>query len=152
MSEQASFFVRLALAGALAAYALGLTPDPGGGGGSVPPAEPYSGYMSGVHSASRSMEENDRYVMSQAFKTGGDMLAADKRDLVNGTEKAQEFVFGILSFSYNGVGQPVNKYPEVADAIEAELRKVYGDEVKNLSPSEKQAIIEALREIGKAVR
>ena len=148
-----STMFRLVLALGLAAYALGYVPEGGGGGDVVvPPAEDYSGYMNDVHSASRSMDEKDRYVMSQAFTTGGDMLAADKRELVDGTEEAQEFVFGILSFSYNGVGQPVQKYPAVADAIEAELRKVYGDEVKKLSPSEKQAIIEALREIGKAVR
>jgi len=151
MNGNAGFFIRIALALGLAAYALGLT-DGGGGGGKPAPSEPYAGSMTAVHEASQSMQPDDRAVMSEAFSTGGDMLSADKRDLVNTTEIAQDFVFGILSFSYNGVGQPVEKYPAVADAIEAELRKVYGDEITSLSPSQKDEIVRTLKEIGKAVR
>ena len=142
--------IRLVLALGLAAFALGLTAGPSPDGPS--PAGPYSGPMQSVHAAAIAMSEPDRYVMSQAFTTGSKMLAADKKDLVSTTEHAQDFVFGILSFSYNGVGQPVNKYPTVADAIEAELRKVYGDDIKNLSSSEKQEIVNCLAEIGRAVR
>lgn len=144
--------IRIVLAVGIAAYALGLTDGPGGGDPAIPAAEEYTGYMSGVHSASRSMEEKDRYVMSAAFDTGSNMLGADKRDLVDNTNTAQDFVFAILSFSYNGVGQPIQKYPAVADAIQEELTKVYGDEIKKLEPSEKSRIVDVLKEIGKAVR
>lgn len=151
MNGNASFFIRMALAVGLAAYALGLT-DGGGGGSKPAPSGPYEGPMTSLHEVSRTMADADRAVMSEAFSTGGDMLSADKRNLVDTTEVAQDFVFGILSFSYNGVGQPVEKYPAVADAIETELRAVYGDEIKNLSPSEKDEIVRTLKEIGKAVR
>ena len=150
MNGNASFVIRIVLALGLAAYALGLAD--GGGGGKPAPSEPYTGSMTAVHSAAESMQPDDRAVMSEAFSTGGDMLSADKRNLVDTSEVAQDFVFGLLSFSYNGVGQPVEKYPTVADAIETELRKVYGDEVKSLSPSEKDEIVRTLKEIGKAVR
>ena len=151
MNGNASFFIRVVLALGLAAYALGLT-DGGGGGGKPAPSEPYTGSMTDVHQAAQLMQPEDRAVMSEAFDTGGDMLSADKKNLVDTTEIAQDFVFGILSFSYNGVGQPVEKYPTVADAIETELRAVYGDEIKNLSPSEKDEIVRTLKEIAKAVR
>jgi hypothetical protein len=150
MNGNASFVIRIVLALGLAAYALGLTD---GGGGSKPaPSGPYEGQMTSLHDVSRSMADMDKAVMSEAFSTGGDMLAADKKGLVDTTEVAQDFVFGILSFSYNGVGQPVEKYPAVADAIEAELRKVYGDEITSLSPSQKDEIVRTLKEIAKAVR
>ena len=153
MNGNASFFIRIVLAIGLAAYALGLTDGGGGGGGSKPaPSGPYTGSMTSLHEVSRSMADQDKVVMSEAFSTGGDMLSADKRNLVDTTEVAQDFVFGILSFSYNGVGQPVEKYPTVADAIETELRAVYGDEVKSLTPSEKDEIVRTLKEISKAVR
>ena len=150
MNGNASFFIRMVLAIGLAAYALGLTD--GGGGGKPAPSGPYTGSMTSLHEVSRSMADQDKAVMSEAFSTGGDMLSADKRNLVDTTEVAQDFVFGILSFSYNGVGQPVEKYPTVADAIETELRAVYGDEVKSLTPSEKDEIVRTLKEISKAVR
>ena len=152
MNGNASFFIRIVLAIGLAAYALGLTDGGGGGGGKPAPSGPYTGSMTSLHEVSRSMADQDKVVMSEAFSTGGDMLSADKRNLVDTTEVAQDFVFGILSFSYNGVGQPVEKYPTVADAIETELRAVYGDEVKSLTPSEKDEIVRTLKEISKAVR
>ena len=105
MNGNASFFIRVVLALGLAAYALGLTD--GGGGGKPAPSEPYAGAMTDVHQAAQLMQPEDRAVMSEAFYTGGDMLSADKKNLVDTTEVAQDFVFGILSFSYNGVGQPV---------------------------------------------
>ena len=151
MNGNASFVIRIVLALGLAAYALGLT-DGGGGGSKPAPSGPYEGQMTSLHDVSRSMADMDKAVMSEAFSTGGDMLAADKKGLVDTTEVAQDFVFGILSFSYNGVGQPVEKYPAVADAIEAELRKVYGDEITSLSPSQKDEIVRTLKEIAKAVR
>ena len=55
MNGNASFFIRVALALGLAAYALGLT-DGGGGGGKPAPSEPYTGSMTAVHSAAESMK------------------------------------------------------------------------------------------------
>lgn len=139
--------VRAVIAAGVIWYALnsGGSPLPG-------PVAPYSGSLTNVHSSSRSMAAKDREVMSEAFRTASDMLEADKRDLVSDTQKAQDYVIGVLSFSYVGVGKPAAKYPAVAEAIEAELQKVYGSEVKKLSPSEKQQIVDVLDEIGKAVK
>ena len=75
----------------------------------VVPVEPYVGSMTGVHQASRSMEEQDRIWLSDAFKAGGDMVNADGRGLIADTEKAQSFVVGILSFDFNGVFKPSAK-------------------------------------------
>jgi len=139
--------VRLAIAAGIAYYALS-----GGGGDSLPVmTDAYSGSMTALHSSSRSMDSHDRAVMSAAFTTASDMLAADQRNIVSDTQKAQDFVVGVLSFSYVGVGQPATKYPMVADAVEAELKKIYGDDIKPLTSSEKQRVVEVLDEIGRAL-
>ena len=133
----------------------------GGDGGPRPPkpepvpcvvVEPYVGSMTGVHQASRSMEEQDRIHMSDAFKAGGDMVNADGRGLIADTEKAQSFVVGILSFDYNGVFKPSAKYPALADSIEAELVKCIGDDIAPMSDADRTKFANCLTEIGKATR
>ena len=139
--------IRFVIAAGIIYYAL-----TGGGRDSLPVMpDAYSGSMAALHSSSRSMDSHDRAVMSAAFTTASDMLAADQRNIVSDTQKAQDFAVGVLSFSYVGVGQPATKYPMVADAVEAELKKAYGDEVKALTSSDKQRIVEVLDEIGRAV-
>ena len=118
----------------------------------VVPVEPYTGPMTGVHQASRSMEEQDRIWLSDAFTAGGDMAAADSRGLLSDSEKSQSFVVGILSFDFNGVFKPSAKYPALADAIEVELVKCLGDEIRPLSDSDRTAFANCLKEIGKATR
>ena len=133
----------------------------GGDGGPRPPkpepvpcvvVEPYTGPMTGVHSASRSMEEQDRIWLSDAFKAGGDMVNADGRGLIADTEKAQSFVVGILSFDYAGVFKPSAKYPALADSIEAELVKCIGDDIAPMSNADRSKFANCLTEIGKATR
>ena len=114
--------------------------------------EPYNGPMTGLHQTSRSMESQDRIWLSDAFTAGSDMAAADGRGLIADTEKAQSFVVGILSFDYNGVFKPSAKYPSLADAIEVELVKCIGDEIKPLSDAERASFANCLKEIGKATR
>ena len=133
----------------------------GGDGGGRPPkpepvpcvvVEPYTGPMTGVHQASRSMEEQDRIWLSDAFTAGGDMAAADSRGLLADSEKSQSFVVGILSFDFNGVFKPSAKYPALADAIEVELVKCLGEDIRPLSDSDRTAFANCLKEIGKATR
>ena len=114
--------------------------------------EPYVGSMTGVHQASRSMEEQDRIWLSDAFKAGGDMVNADGRGLIADTEKAQSFVGGILSFDYAGVFKPSAKYPALADSIEAELVKCIGDDIAPMSDADRTKFANCLTELGKAIR
>ena len=90
--------------------------------------------------------------MSDAFTAGGDMAAADSRGLLADSEKSQSFVVGILSFDFNGVFKPSAKYPALADAIEVELVKCLGDDIRPLSDSDRTAFANCLKEIGKATR
>lgn len=117
-----------------------------------PPSGPYTGPMSSLHSESRSMEERDREAMSLTFASGADMIAADKRALIDRTDEAQTFTIGILSFGYQGIAPPIKAYPSVSSAVEQELNKVIGDEIKTMSSSDRKAFEDCLREIGKAVR
>ena len=114
--------------------------------------EPYTGPMTGLHQTSRSMEDQDRIWLSDAFTAGGDMVAADSRGLIADTEKAQSMVVGILSFDYNGVFKPSAKYPSLADAIEAELVKCIGDDIAPTRDADRSKFASCLTEFGKATR
>ena len=151
-----SDLIRYAVVLATLAYLFG-----GDGGGPRPPkpepvpcvvVEPYVGSMTGVHQASRSMTDQDRIWLSDAFKAGGDMVNADGRGLIADTEKAQSFVVGILSFDYAGVFKPSAKYPALADSIEAELVKCIGDDIAPMSNADRSKFANCLTEIGKATR
>ena len=118
----------------------------------VVPVGPYTGPMTGLHQTSRSMEDQDRIWLSQAFTAGGDMVAADSRVLIADTENAQSMVVGILALDYNGVFKPSAKYPTLADAIEAELVKCIGDDIAPMSDADRSKFGNCLTEIGKATR
>ena len=133
----------------------------GGDGGPRPPkpepvpcvvVEPYVGSMTGVHQASRSMTEQDRIWLSDAFEAGGNMVNADGRGLIADTEKAQSFVVGILSFDFNGVFKPSAKYPALADSIEAELVKCIGSDIAPMSDADRTKFANCLTELAKAIR
>ena len=140
-----SDFIRFALGAALIWYVLSASPSPS-------PSGPYTGPYTSIHQASRSMEENDRINMSEAFLAGGDMVAADKRNLLDNTQEMQDYLIGLLTFDYNGLAKPSNKYPEVAQSLEAELRKTIGTDVKTADAALKQEYINFLKEAGKALR
>jgi hypothetical protein len=153
---KSSDLIRYAVVLATLAYLFG-----GDGGGPRPPkpepcvvvpVEPYTGPMTGVHSASRSASDDDRILISDAFKAGGDMAAADSRGLIADTQKAQDFVIGILMFDVNGVFKTSAKYPALADAIEAELVKCIGSDVAPMSDADRSKFANCLKEIGKATR
>ena len=112
----------------------------------------YTGTMTALHQTSRSMEEQDRVWLSDAFTAGGDMVAADSRGLIADTEKAQSMVVGILSFDYNGVFKPSSKYPALADGIEAELVKCIGSDIAPMSDADRSEFGNCLTEIGRATR
>ena len=133
----------------------------GGDGGPRPPkpepvpcvvVEPYVGSMTGVHQASRSMTEQDRIWLSDAFEAGGNMVNADGRGLIADTEKAQSFVVGILSFDFNGVFKPSAKYPALADSIEAELVKCIGSDIAPMSDADRTKFANWLTELAKSIR
>ena len=151
-----SDLIRYAVVLATLAYLFG-----GDGGGPRPPkpepvpcvvVEPYTGPMTGVHQASRSMTDQDRIWLSDAFKAGGDMVNADGRGLIADTEKAQSFVVGILSFDYAGVFKPSAKYPALADSIEAELVKCIGSDIVPMSNADRTKFANCLTELAKAIR
>ena len=127
----------------------GVKPEP------EPPApiiEPYTGSMTGLHQTSRSMAPEDREVLADAFDIGGDMVKADARGLIKTTEKAQDFVVGLLEFDYNGIYKPTQRYPSLADAVQGELEKCLGDEIKPMDASDRSRFAACLDEMGRAIQ
>lgn len=125
-------------------------------GGGIPSgpslSAPYAGPMGSLHSASRSMAPKDREELSAALAAGGDALAADSRGLVSTTAAAQRYVAALLEFSYNGMGKPSSKYPAVAEALSAEMRKTVGEVDQSLDAAGRARLAEALREAGRAAK
>lgn len=143
-----SDIVRFAIGGAILYFALGgSSPVP-----SVVPSGPYSGPYAAIHSAAQSMEKKDRQNMAAAFAAGGDMVAADKRNLLDNTQEFQDYFIGLVTMNYGGMAKPSQKYPALADALEAELRKVIGSDIKAADAGEKQKFIDFLREAGRALQ
>ena len=148
--ENNGFLFRLAIVAGIGWFLLnGQPPAPGP---TPPPSSEYAGPMMGVHVAAREMPDDARAAMSYAFDTGADMLRADVTGLVKNTDVAQEYALAFLTFSYNGIGKPIAKYPATADAIETELAKVYGTDIVPVDAAKRSAIAAAFDEIGKAVR
>lgn len=145
--------IRVAIVLATLGYVFG-----GGGGGKPdpePPApivEPYTGSMTGLHQTSRSMAPEDREVLADAFDAGGDMVNADGRGLIKTTEKAQDFVVGLLEFDYNGIYKPTQKYPTLADGVQTELEKCIGSDIKPMDAADRSRLASCLKEMGRAVR
>jgi len=150
MNDNNGFVVRLAIVAGIGWYLVNGANVPDAG--PTPSNEAYSGSMMSVHVASREMSDPDRAAMSYAFDTGADMLRADVTGLVKDTDVAQEYALAFLTFSYNGIGKPITKYPTTADAIEAELSKVYGPDIVPVDAAKRAEIAAAFDEIGKAVR
>lgn len=143
-----SDIVRFAIGGAILYFALGgSSPVP-----SVVPSGPYSGPYAAIHSAAKSMEKKDRENMAQAFAAGGAMVAADKRNLLDNTQEASDYLVGLLTFDYGGLAKPSTKYPGLADAIESEFQKAIGTDIKAMDSSAKQKFIDFLNETGRALQ
>lgn len=141
-----AFLVRLAVVGAILGYVFN------DGGEKTTPSEPYTGPYTAIHSAAQSMEKNDRANMSQAFTAGHDMVSADKRNLLDNTQEASDYMVGLLTFDYGGLAKPSQKYPALADAIEAEFQKAVGTDIKGMDASAKQKFIDFLKETGRALQ
>lgn len=136
----------------VAAACLGIAFAGGIAGQRKPQPAAYTGSMKAVHDAAETMAPSDRAVLSEAFLASSEMLASDSLGLVGTTEELQRFVWGCLEFSYIGVGEPSKKYPAVAQAIVAELKKAAGDEVVPLTPEKRGTAAAALAEVASAVR
>ena len=80
------------------------------------------------------------------------MVAADKRNLLDNTQEASDFLVGLLTFNYNGIQQPAKKYPGLASSIEAEFQKAIGTDIKGMDSSAKQKFIDFLKETGRALQ
>jgi len=142
-----SSMFRLLISVAIILYALGIIP------GNLPqPSPPYRGPYTALHSASRSMDRGDREALSEAFASGSRMLSNDKMDLIDKTDEAQRFVWGILEFDYQSIGQPKSSYPNVADAIEDIVSKQVGSESKSFSAADKRKLADALDDISEAIK
>jgi hypothetical protein len=116
------------------------------------PAAEYSGPMKAVNEAAAAMLPSDRAVLAEAFLASSEMLASDSLGIVSNTEEFQRYVQACLEFSYIGVGEPSKKYPAVAKAILAELKKTAGDEVTPLTPEGRGTAAAALAAVASAVR
>ncbi len=123
----------------------------GSEGGVTPPA-PYSGSLTALHQAGKSMESGDRSAMSDGFSAGADMVRADTRGLIKDTTTAQNFLLALLEFNYNGVGKPSAKYPAVSKEVEKVFTATLGDEVKPMTASDRGKLADALEEMGRSLR
>lgn len=148
MKFDVAFLVRLAVVGVALSYVF----EDEGGGGEPTPSGPYTGSMASLHSTSRAMSAEDREVLSDAFTAGGRMVAADKKGLIDKTPEAQSLVIALLEFDYNGTFQVNSRYPGLSAAVETELTKCIGDEVKPMDASDRSRFAECLSEMGRAVR
>ena len=115
------------------------------------PVEPYAGTYSGLHSASRSMTETDRAIMSAAFLAAGEMVASDRKGLLDKTTKIQDFVVATLEFNYNGSRSTNETYPAVSSEVEKILGQTIGDEVRSADASDRSKLEQMFREMSKAV-
>lgn len=135
---------------------LGVVFDVGGGSkpkpDDPPPAVEYTGGLKSLHTASRSMDEQDRINMSMGFAAASDMLEADKRGLVSTTEIAQTYLLGIIEFNYAGLAKPSTKYPDVSKEVEKVFTETLGDEVVPMSVADRTKLATQLDEMSKAVR
>jgi hypothetical protein len=118
----------------------------------VPASGPYTGTMSALHTAAASMDGKDRKSLADAVSTAGEILKADTRGLLDTTEEAQRYVAAVLEFSYNGLGQPKQRYPAVADAISAEAKKIVGETSGTFDAAGRAKLSDALAEMGRALK
>lgn len=112
----------------------------------------YSGRLTELHSASRSMDPKDRAALSEALTAAGSMLAADRKGLVGTTSELQRYILAVTEFDYLGLGTPKSKYPSVASAIERELSAAYGKDETQVTADMRSRVSEAMAEAGRALR
>ena len=138
--------IRFVIAAGIIYYALS-----GSGGGSIVPTS-YTGPMTALHTASRSMESADRQNMADGFAAGAKMVSADSRGLISKTDIAQNFLLALLEFNYNGIGSPGKKYPSVASEVEKVFTQTLGDDIKAMTDSDRSRLADSLREMGRSLR
>jgi len=138
--------IRFVLAAGLIYYALS-----GSDGGSTVPAS-YTGSMTALHTASRSMDSADRQNMADGFAAGAKMVSADSRGLISKTDIAQNFLLALLEFDYQGIQAPGKKYPAVAAEVEKVFTQTLGDDIKAMTDSDRSRLADSLREMSKALR
>lgn len=121
-----------------------------GPGGAAPSAASYAGPLKELHAAARSMAPEHRAAMAEAFGQVASSMRSDTLGLVGTTRQWQRAIQGALQFGYRDGGRVDQRYPAVADAIQAEVARVAGlDDVKIV---DRQRFIDCPAEIAKAVR
>lgn len=96
------------------------------------------------------MESQDRAGLSAALTAASQMLRADTAGLLKTTEDLQEFVRGTTAYGYSSFA--LKKYPAVAAAVQTELEKAVGSEIKAVESSDRARVADTLEELGRAVR
>jgi hypothetical protein len=144
--------IRMIIGAGIVWYALTGGSLPGVSVPGVAPSGPYTGPLTALHDAAKSMDPKDRAALAEATTAAGDMLAADQLGLISTTEEMQRFCKAVLEFDYLGMGKPTTKYPAVAKAIQDELSKSIGTDVAPVTPAIRSTVAAALSEAGKALR
>ena len=116
------------------------------------PSGPYTGSMTALHEAAKSMDPKDREALSEAISASGEMLKSDSLGLVSTTEELQRYIRAVTEFDYIGIGKPSQKYPFVAKAFQDELVRAIGNDVVPVTPTLRSSVASALIEAGKAVK
>lgn len=110
----------------------------------------YKGDLTKLHKTSREMAPEHRAALAEAFSAGASGLR-DDAGTVQTTAQWQRYVEAVAQFSYRDMGRVDKKYPDVADAIQAEVSRVAGGEEVAIGPR-KREFVSVLSDIADAVR
>lgn len=110
----------------------------------------YKGDLTKLHKASREMKSEHRAALAEAFSAGASGLRDDP-GTVQTTAQWQRYVEAVSQFSYRDMGRVDKKYPDVADAIQAEVSRVAGGEEVAIG-ARKREFVSVLSDIAEAVR
>jgi hypothetical protein len=110
----------------------------------------YKGDLTKLYKASREMKPEHRAALAEAFSAGASGLR-DDAGTVQTSAQWQRYVEAVSQFSYRDMGRVDKKYPEVADAIQAEVSRVAGGEEVAIG-ARKREFVSVLSDIAEAVR
>lgn len=152
MNENTARFAIVAAALGLFAYQNDLGAKLGIGKPAVPAVVvvDYKGDLTKLRKASREMAPEHRAALAEAFSAGASGLR-DDAGTVQTTAQWQRYVEAVSQFSYRDMGRVDKKYPDVADAIQAEVSRVAGGEEVAIGPR-KREFVSVLSDIADAVR
>jgi hypothetical protein len=136
--------IRLILAAGIVWYALG------GSLPSVGPVATYTGPLTALHTAARSMDPKDREGLSEALQALGKMVSDDRMGAIKTTADVQTFIETGLNFGYSTF--QTKQYPTVAQYLQDEISKVVGGIEGPADAAVKSRVSAALDDASRAVR